>query len=611
MKSKFHLSSFIWLALTILALLPAAAGFETARRWGDRLAKDGSLELLTPARYGSLRLITLALAGIFLLLGIWTILNHSSYENFWHRTGEFFKNFFPRLAQDNRRLFGDLGTSLHLSAAEWLAFAVILLAGIAVRWIQISCPIRHDEAYSIVTWGRSSLRYTITDYQLPNNHILHNVLVNILWHHFGKSLPWVRLPAFLAGVLLIPAVFLAAQTLYNRRAAFLAAGFTAFAPYLIDYSVNARGYTMMSLDMVLLMGLTAYMLRKKNLAAWIFWILIAALSFYVMPVALFPFGGVCMWIFLAVLFRKQSSEYQTPAGLLKYLIVSGLLVIALVILLYTPVFLNSGTSAVFGNDVVQATPLPDFIQTEKARFSDIFHAFTDTVPAFVWILAVLGNLLALVLNARMSSARVPFQFGYLLWMILYVGITRPVLWPRTQLYLLPFLIVWGAGGLVFAAERLMQRLSPRAVQISCALLSAALLIPAAIPQFAHAVKNAHPDDPRLDAVRTVMQDDMEKVLFVVAPGDDADLWYYAYSLGAPDSLFDKKLPFRRLYVYVDPVNESYNAPTTLEDTLSRFGPGGNFILMDTQQTLMERSDAVLYKYQANEHAVEKAYGYLP
>ena len=78
-----------------------------------------------------------------------------------------------------------------------------------------------------------SLFAAATDYHLPNNHVFHSILVYFSTRIFGIQ-PWaVRLPAFTAGVLLVPAAYWLAKRLYDRWTALGAALLVAWFPPLI------------------------------------------------------------------------------------------------------------------------------------------------------------------------------------------------------------------------------------------------------------------------------------------------------------------------------------------------------------------------------------------
>ena len=74
----------------------------------------------------------------------------------------------------------------------------------------------------------------------------------------------MRLPAFTAGVLLVPAVYWLAKRLYDRWTALGAALLVAWWPTLINYSTNARGYTLVALFTLLTLTLRQHSSRGKK-----------------------------------------------------------------------------------------------------------------------------------------------------------------------------------------------------------------------------------------------------------------------------------------------------------------------------------------------------------
>lgn len=59
----------------------------------------------------------------------------------------------------------------------------------------------------------------------------------------AESTPaWVRAPSLVAGVITIPTVYLIGERVSGRAAGLTAAGLTTFAPFMVFYSAEARGY---------------------------------------------------------------------------------------------------------------------------------------------------------------------------------------------------------------------------------------------------------------------------------------------------------------------------------------------------------------------------------
>ncbi|HSK67562.1 MAG TPA: hypothetical protein VK888_11560, partial [Anaerolineales bacterium] len=83
----------------------------------------------------------------------------------------------------------------------------ITLAGMILRYWKIDQPIAYDEAYTFIQYATRGVKHILADYSAPNNHIFHTLLVSISYMLFGDQTWVVRVPAFLAGTLCIPAAY--------------------------------------------------------------------------------------------------------------------------------------------------------------------------------------------------------------------------------------------------------------------------------------------------------------------------------------------------------------------------------------------------------------------
>ena len=109
----------------------------------------------------------------------------------------------------------------HLFIAEkeplyiYLILAGITGIGFILRVLDINQSIAYDEAYTFIQYASKPFKYILADYSAPNNHIFHTILMGTTYRLFGAQ-PWIlRLPAFSAGVLMIPAMYLAARRFFS------------------------------------------------------------------------------------------------------------------------------------------------------------------------------------------------------------------------------------------------------------------------------------------------------------------------------------------------------------------------------------------------------------
>jgi hypothetical protein len=530
------------------------------------------------------------------------------YQFFIQQQKQSLRSLPRRFVQDYRSFRQSIIASFKIEKSDLILLGLIMAAGFAVRWIMINRPMTHDESYSVYIWGSSSLRHTTNDYHLPNNHVLHSILVNLIYHTIGKIPAFVRLPAFINGCLIIPFAYLLGRKIYNRHTGLLTAGLTAFSPFLIEYSTLARGYSMLSLFTIFIFLLGIYVIRHKNLFAWSMMILISSLGFYTLPTMLYPFGALCVWLFLFLIFSQFSSNYRNPANFLKYLVLSGLAVSGFSLLLYSPIFINSGTDVLFKNVFVLPLPKNDFYPTLLSRFSDHYHAFTDNVPKPIWILLFLGILISIIAHQKISQIRIPLQAAFLLWLPPVILYQRPNLWTRTQIYLWVPVILWGSAGMIATLDWLWNKTNFHQKNCLTKLFIIIVTFAAAIPQWVHAFQVSKEISIHEIAIQEILTDDPTKILVAVAPEDDAALWYYADRYDLPKNIFDKNRPFSTVYVFANPLNEGFEEPRTIDEVLNRYGPGAAFVLSDTKRVLINRDNAIFCKFQANSRVVEETFG---
>ena len=604
MKKKLTVSDGIFILLSLGFFLAALLPYGAVKGFADHFASDGNLERLTPELYRILRFVFAGASASFLGLLIWHMAAPESWKCFWQSAA----GLPGRCLHDVSPFFHDLGKAFSPRGKNFWLMILLFALGTALRVLRLGEPLLHDEAYSMAIWGRSDLLFAISDYHLPNNHVFHSVLINLIYHHLGKTPQLLRLPVLISGSLLIPAVWLLGKLIYNDHVALTAAGLTAFAPFLVFYSVNARGYEIQTFLSVLTFGLAVYGLRKRNIFSWFLLILLSALNFFTLPIALYPFGGICVWLFLNVIFFvPEKNAFESRLQLFKYLIFMGICVSVLSMLLYVPLLRYSGWDSFFGNIYIGGTEAATFRDTMISRLTDNVQAFTETLPRAVILLIAAGLLLSPFLFRKTSRETVPFGAALLLWIALLIPFQRPNLWPRTLLFLHPFLLLFSASGL-YALN-----LIPK-VRTVAAWICAGMILYAGYSQFSAAAKNLGVIGTDEQAVQLVLEREGENaanIHFVTAALDNAPIWIYADVYGLPDRIFDKRQSFNTVYALVNPENEAYLGPQDLDDLLERFGPGNNFIIRESAEILMEKPAGILYRFDGREGAIRKSYGTYP
>ncbi len=473
-----------------------------------------------------------------------------------------------------RQYYADLGQFLYdlRPTTREIFPAVILLLVLACAAIfrvdHLNEQITHDEAYTYVVFSSTSIFNIVTNYHLPNNHILSSLLIDLSTHLFGAQ-PWaVRLPAFLAGLLLIFASYAFARQVYGKYAALLGSVIIAILPGTILYSSRGRGYVLVSFFTLLALLVANYLRKNNNLAAWSLLAVSMALGFYSVPVMLFPFGMVFAWLFFENLFANRQSSVL-KMGFIKNWTLSGITTAALVLLLYTPIFIYSGPKSVFANQFVQPEPWGGYIASIPGKALAVWREWMDGFPWPVTLLLLAGFCLSLVLHRRLTQGRFPLQLAAFLGIGALLLIQRPTGQTKIWAFLQAPFMIWSAAGLMGLLQILPIKpsrkvfLAASIVVIACAAITVNAI--QVIPRL-HAswVAKGPVENTAIAIHNQISPND----LIIVDSPFDAPVWYYTKLLGLSESYFDQSRSFDRLFVIVNPTGGQ-----TLQSVLQSRGPG--------------------------------------
>jgi 4-amino-4-deoxy-L-arabinose transferase-like glycosyltransferase len=279
---------------------------------------------------------------------------------------------------------------------------------------------------------------------VPNNHVFHSVLVWISIRLFGEAQWAIRLPALIAGILMVPAAYFVGLELSSARAGLLAAALVAVWPKLILFSTNARGYTIVGLAFLVLLYLAVKLLEEESRALWAAFTLVIFLGTYTIPTMLYPAAGAVAWLAVEKVRRAGIAGARDMAPRL-----AGSLAISvsLTVLAYTPVIRSSGLSALAGNRYVTPLPLHDFLR-ELALFpADLRYDLGYGVPTVVQLVLGCCVVLALLRPPVERTARITLTICVAGSCLVLLALSRRVPPTRVLLYIVPLLCVFAGIGL--------------------------------------------------------------------------------------------------------------------------------------------------------------------
>jgi uncharacterized membrane protein len=503
----------------------------------DRLARDGNLEIFTPALHAQIRPLMLIVAGFLLAASIaWIILRRQSYRF----VSVSLQELSAYSLREDIRAFSRPFSLVKGQGIFLLGVTVLTLGALLLRTLYLSVPMRYDEAYTVVAFAIRPLWNAISDYHLPNNHLFHTLFVHFSIRWFGINEVAARLPALLAGLLCIPVSYLVGRGLYNRWTGLLAAAWIAFSPILVIFSTNARGYSLVCLFTLILVGLANYLRQRGGLIAWSLLTMITALGFFTLPTMLYPAGTIYAWLALSWLFKDTGAKQPNwvfPISLLA----SGLLAGLLSLLLYTPVLLTSGLETLVANRHVVSLSWYEFSSNLPLRAVDTWKFWTTDWPAALSLVFALGLLLSIFLHARIARHKIHLLVPTVLWIALTLTVQRVAPLPRIWLFLLPLCQILAAAGIIGGMEALIGQ---RPIRQKNIVFGTSILLLAGVLILATLSSNPANQEELAGPVREASQIS-DQLLTIQEPGEliaanspvQAPLRFYLLQRGATQEIF--------------------------------------------------------------------------
>lgn len=456
---------------------------------------------------------------------------------------------------------------------------LITLIALALRTLLIRQPVQYDEAYTFIHYASKPLTTILANYSAPNNHIFHTILAALSYHLFGASLWTLRLPAFLAGVLAVPAAYITARRFFTAHQALAAAAALAVTPVLIEYSANGRGYTLVILFSLLLANFAGILVQKQTMPALVAFGLTAALGFFTIPIFLYPMAGISLWA--AATYLTESGSSQTRLRSLTVFLATCVLAGVLTFLLYSPViFFGTGLGSLVGNEIVESQNWFTFFGNLSPRLTNTAILWmTGIAPAFR-ILLLVGFFLSLFFHKKVSNHRLPLQVFLVIAIAILMLVQRVVPLPRVWLFLEAFYLLFAAAGITWLADLILRSLlSPRLKDVI--LFAAIVLVPVAT--FAVSIQGAHfaivqqNDSPEEFAAAYIIEHIQPEDTLIAVPPTDTQTAYYLTINGIPFDRFyqpNHPTPIQHALVLVR-TNSKYDTPKSI---LQYFDLTRNFIL---------------------------------
>jgi len=260
----------------------------------------------------------------------------------------------------------------------------------------------------------------------------------------------IRLPAFLAGCLLVPVVMLWTRQLSSRPAAVFAGAFIACSSPLVEYSTSARGYTIVAVITCLTAMWFQRLAHRREITSWIVFVVLTAVGCWTIPIMVYPIA-ILVGLGLLMTFLGPTEFRPRPWWLLEFaiaLFVAG----CLTLLLYAPILLTTGLGNFLRTARSQPVVMSDFWQRyAESLFESAALLFRDQSVAGL-VLLFGGMVLAMVSGPPEKQRFRRMALVAILGVIALPVLQQTIPFGRVWLFLLPWIAVLAASGLADVAN---------------------------------------------------------------------------------------------------------------------------------------------------------------
>ncbi len=455
-------------------------------------------------------------------------------------------------------------------AGALLIVGVLVLIGVALRVDFLSAPMRTDESWTFNEFISAPLAQSLTNYRTTNNHLLHTILARLSYLTFGNE-PWIlRLPAFFAGILMIPLTFRVGLRFYGWRAALLATGLVAVSSHLVAYSTNARGYTLMTVCFLGLLWITPTLAREGRPRRWLIFCALTVAGFYTVPTMLYAFAVVWLWLALTILHDDQPRKARRIGRLVLWSGLAGVVTLALYAPALVSTFLVRESSLSLNH--LGTLPWQSFVNSTADVMRIGWQVWNTDLSLPVSALLVAGFIVAVVFHRQTSRQAVAIAPLAIIVCLLLVFAQLNNTYIRLWLFLLPLYFIVAAGGVCLIARWLFSliqtdRTAALRPAVAWSILVIGLTLVLAIQ--VHNTRSPKFDGEtgsydEADQIAEILKDALQPTDYVLCSESCHQLGYYLTRAGVTDVSLGHsgaRLHDRRVFIVV------VHSRQTMEDVL--------------------------------------------
>ena len=378
----------------------------------------------------------------FFSMGIFLITRKQQYLNLIERLAyEIY--YYKSILRKNIGLFFKSNSITYISILFLMIFS-----GICIRILYIDRPVFHDEAKTFYAFISKSWLDTVSNYYVPNNHIFHSICARIFFVVFGNE-EWVfRIPVFISGVFCSIIIYIYSYKFFNKQIALILLALTVNATPLVFYSVNARGYILVTMFFLCLLVLVKLLREKESIILWILFIILATIGIWTIPTMIMSVIFLFLWYILS------SSKSQLWVDLFRLLII-GICLMITSLTVYAPVIMRSSISFITSNQYVQSYSYSNIISEIPKYIYELWifitSGYSHEIQFVIFLLFLMGTYYLLIKKEHRAVI-----FSIILMFVIILLVMRKMPYDRTLLFIYPIFWTLIASGIYFLTSFLVQ-----------------------------------------------------------------------------------------------------------------------------------------------------------
>lgn len=223
-----------------------------------------------------------------------------------------------------------------------LVVFTLVIYGVIMRVINMNVPITYDEAFSFVHFANEPFEVVLNDYSFPNNHIFHTILMKLSMSVFGHGYWGIRLPAFLAGIALLPLAYGWVRASFNKHIAVVVLALLACSNVLIEYGVEARGYSIWMCCFVVSSWAVVEWLKRGNKFMLLLFAGASVLAVYTTTAAIYSQALVALALIVGT-WKANNNNLKLAFSRIALLFIG---MAAMTVLLYSSILMFKGPAGI-------------------------------------------------------------------------------------------------------------------------------------------------------------------------------------------------------------------------------------------------------------------------